>query len=120
MMSGLGLLVETKNDAELDVLTLISGCGPGVVAYLVDALAENARRLGIQEAGGEQVAFQTFKGTLAYMEENKIAAKRLADSVATKGGVTEMILETLTKKGLKKNLATALSEGHRRIKKVSK
>ncbi len=120
MMSGLGLLVETKNDAELDVLTLISGCGPGMVAYLIDTLADNARRLGIAGAGGEQVAFQTFKGTFTYMEENKIAAKRLAESVATKGGVTEMILQTLTKKGFKKNFAVALSEGHKRIKKVSK
>ena len=120
LMSGLGLLVEAKNDAELDVLTLISGCGPGIVAFFIDALAENARRLGIKGAGGEQVAFQVFKGTIAHMENNKISATNLAQSVATKGGVTEMILETLTKKGFKKNLSGALAQGHKRIRKIAK
>lgn len=120
LMSGLGLLVETKNDAELDVLTLISGCGPGVVAYFIDAVAENARRLGITGVAGEQVAFQVFKGTIAHMENTRTSAKNLAGSVATKGGVTEMILKTLTKKGFKKGFSDALTEGHRRIKKISK
>lgn len=119
IMSGLGLLVETQNDAELDALTLLSGCGPGIVAFLIDSLAESAARIGVKRSAAEMIVFQVCKGTLAHMEEEAIPAHAFTKSVATKGGVTEAILEALAKKNFKKTFGEALSQGYRRIKKIS-
>lgn len=117
LLTGLGLVVEAKTDRELDALTLIAGCGPGVVASLVEALSKNAARYGITGFRSEQVAFQTFKGTLGYMQKNLTPAAVLKKAVATKGGVTEAILNDFEKK-LHKNLAHALDIGRKRIAKI--
>ncbi len=117
LLSELGLVIEAKTDRELDALTLIAGCGPGIVASFVEALSKNASRYGLKGFRSEQVAFQTFMGTLSYMQANLIPAAHLKKAVATKGGVTEAILNDL-EKGLGKNLAHALDVGGKRIRKI--
>ena len=117
LLSGLGVVIKVRTDLELDAITLIAGCGPGVVASFVEALSKNAARYGLTGFRAEQIAFQTFKGTLAYMESRLIPAARLKKAVATKGGVTEAILKDL-EKGFEKNLARALDVGGKRIKKI--
>lgn len=120
MLSGLGLLIEARDDRELEALTLISGCGPGIVAYLIEMLAQNARRAGFRGSKSEAVALQTFKGTLSYIGAKKITAKNLMKAVATKGGVTETILTDLSRNGFNKNFAHAIKAGHAKIKKLRK
>ncbi|MBX9765081.1 NAD(P)-binding domain-containing protein [Patescibacteria group bacterium] len=120
LLSGLGSLIETKSDTELDALTLISGCGPGVVAYLIESFTKEASALGLRGARAEEVAFQTFKGTIEYMSANLMSAGQMREAVATKGGVTEAIIDTLHKKGFQKQLKNALSVGRGRIKKISR
>ena len=118
LLSRLGLCIEVKKENALDALTLISGCGPGVVAYLVDALAKNASRFGLKGFQAEQVAFQTFKGTLSYMQANLISAVRMQESVATKGGVTEAILSSFRTRGLQKDFERAMEAGKKKLRHV--
>ena len=117
LLKGLGVVIETKTDRELDALTVIAGCGPGLVASFVEALSKNAARMGLKGFRSEEVAFQIFKGTLEYMQANLISAATLKKAVATKGGVTEAILKDL-EKGFGKNLAHALDVGRKRIRKI--
>jgi len=117
LLSRLGTLVSVKTDREIDSLTLIAGCGPGVVASLVEALGREAKRYGLKGSRADAVAFQTFKGTLSYMQANRISAANLKAAVATKGGVTEAILMDLEKR-FKRDLAHALTVGAKRIRKI--
>ena len=107
-----------KKESGLDALTLVAGCGPGIVAYLVELLAKNASRLGITGFEAEQVAFQTFKGTLGYMQANLISAARMQESVATKGGVTEAILSAFRTNGLGKAFERSMEAGKKKMKHV--
>ena len=110
-LSGLGLVIEAKKEKDLDVLTLVSGCGPGVVSYLIGAVAAYAKKLGLSEKESKAVSLQTFKGTLAYLLHARVAPSELAASVATKGGVTEAILSTLDANGFRKDFERAMGAG---------
>ena len=120
LLEKLGIVIEVKKESDLDTLTLIAGCGPGIVAYLVATLALEAKKLGISTFESEMLAFQIFKGTLAYMENTKTPAETMMRSVATKGGVTEAILARLTKEGTRKAFARAIGEGRSRLRKIKK
>ena len=120
LLDKLGIVIEVKKESDLDTLTLIAGCGPGIVAYLVATLAGEANKLGLTSFESEMLAFQTFKGTLAYMEKTKTPAETMMRSVATKGGVTEAILARLTKEGARKAFARAIGEGGSRLRKIKK
>lgn len=110
ILNRLGLVVEAKKESELDTLTLVAGCGPGIVAYFVEMMAKSAK--------SERIAFQTFKGTLEYMQAHLIPAAQMQESVATKGGVTEAILTTFKKNGLDKKFQEGIEAGKRKIKHV--
>lgn len=120
VFAGLGALIDAKSDREIDALTLISGCGPGIVAYLIESLAKEASALGLKGFKAEQVAFQTFMGTAAYMSKNMTSAAKMRASVATKGGVTETIVSALDKGGFRRSLKKSLVAGAKRIGKIRK
>lgn len=46
LLSPLGLLITCKNDAELDKLGMISGCGPGYVGYFMHNLEKDVMSYG--------------------------------------------------------------------------
>lgn len=120
ILSGLGAVVEVKSEREIDVVTLLSGCGPGIVAFLIAILADNAKMLGFSAEISDMLARQTFEGTLAYLAHSGMSPKELIKSVATKGGVTETILADLRGHGFIKNFNRAVKTGYARIKRLNK
>jgi pyrroline-5-carboxylate reductase len=120
ILSKLGSVVQVKSESQLDAITLISGCGPGIVAFLITALAESAKTFGLSTKEANLVAQQTFTGTLAYLVHNGVSAEELMRSVATKNGVTEAILADFVKRGLTKNFVHAIAVGSERLKKLKK
>lgn len=116
ILSSLGVAIPVRSDDELDVVTLLSGCGPGIVSFFIAALADAAKTLGLSDETANSLSLQTFSGTLGYLEHTRKSPQELMQSVATKGGITEEILAALDRRGLKKIVARALARGHARIK----
>lgn len=120
ILSSLGVAIPVRSDDELDVVTLLSGCGPGIVSFFIAALADAAKTLGLSDETANSLSLQTFSGTLGYLEHTRKSPQELMQSVATKGGITEEILAALDRRGLKKIVARALARGHARIKNLQK
>lgn len=118
ILSGLGLVLQVKKERDLDAITLIAGCGPGIVSFLIAMLARRAKKLGIAAENADALAVQTFKGTLAYLEKSGSSAPDLVKSVATKGGVTEAILKEFARGGFEKTFARAIATGYKKIKNI--
>lgn len=116
ILAGLGLIVDVKKERNLDALTLIAGCGPGIVSFFVAMVGKRARALGLRDA--DAIALQTFGGTLAQLKKSRTSATRLIEAVATEGGVTEAILKELERNGLERTFARAIKIGHAKIKKT--
>lgn len=120
VLQSLGFVLEMKNEGELEMLTVVSGSGPAIVAFFIDALAHAGSELGLSQSTAEALAKNTFKGTSAYIEAENLSAERLMNSVATKGGLTEAILESLNESRVRRSVAKALKVGYVKIKKLRK
>jgi len=120
ILSNLGVVIEVKSEHDLDIITLISGCGPGIVSFLIETMANSAKRLGLTIKTADLLARQTFNGTLAYLEHFDISSKTLIKSVATKGGITEAILSDFVKHGFTQDFSRTIAVGYTRIKKLNK
>jgi len=120
LLSGTGVIIEVKSERDLNIITILSGCGPGIVAFLISTLAKNGKMLGLSEKTANLLALETFNGTLAYLTYANISPEKLIKSVATKGGATEAILTDFAKSGFVKDFARAIGTGYARIKKLNK
>jgi pyrroline-5-carboxylate reductase len=116
LLQKLGSVIPVSSEEKLVDLTLLSGCGTGVVAYFINLLEQESLRRGLNEKEACQIALNVFKGTTNYMEQNKVSPKELTQQVATKGGVTEIILETLDKNHLSKIFSKAIKKGEKKVK----
>ncbi len=114
----LGIVIEVAKEKELDALTLISGCGPGVVSYLLTLMAHEAQSLGLSETDATRVALATFEGTLRHLEARRISPQKLQTAVATKGGVTASMLLSLEKSSFKRDFAKAYKTGQKKIQSI--
>ena len=92
IFSSLGEVVEVQNEHDIDLITLIGGCGPAIVSYFVSLFENYAKLNKLDKTVAKKIALGTFAGTLEYLKERNISSLGLQQSVATKAGVTAEIL----------------------------
>lgn len=119
-LSLLGLVIEVKKESDLDILTLISGCGPAIVSQFIEILANYGIRIGLSADISRILALQTFKGTTAILEKLELLPSELMQSVSTKGGISERILNRLQESDFQDSFTRAMASGHAKIKELSK
>lgn len=117
LLQKLGSVIPVSSEEKLVDLTLLSGCGTGIAAYFINLLEQESLKRGLTQKEAHQLALSVFKGTTKYIQQNKVSPKELSQQVATKGGVTEVILATLEKKNLSKIFQEAVGRGENKIKK---
>lgn len=120
VLGGLGFVLEVDKERDLEILTVVSGSGPAVVSYCIDAVASAGEQLGLSEYTARVLSEHTFKGTSLYLEATHRSPKELIESVATKGGITEVIIGSLKKGGLHTSVLRALKAGYTKIKSARK
>ena len=98
--SGKTILLESEK--YIDMATAISGSGPGFVFNIIDAMESAANKLGFKKEISKILVTETFSGSVNLLLENKLNAKELVSTVATKGGTTESGLKIMKKNNLHK------------------
>ena len=116
--SGKTLLLENEN--QIDMATAISGSGPGFVFNLIDCMENSAVKLGFKKSVAKILVSQTFKGSVDLFSNNKLSAKKLVNTVATKGGTTEAGLKIMNKYKINKIFNELTKESYRRAKAQGK
>lgn len=119
LVSFLGLSIKCKNDEEIDKLCMISGCGPGYVAFFMEALKEVAKEYGFNDEVAEKIVLATFSGTAHYLNDTPMKFRQLINAVTTKGGVTEEVIKHFKKKRYFENIRSSINAGYLRSKKIS-
>lgn len=94
MLSNIGkcLVVE---EYKIDVLTAISGSGPAFFYKIIHEMALAGEKLGLDYQKSLDLALQTAIGSAKLMQKCGLPADELIQSVATKGGCTEVGVEYL-------------------------
>lgn len=78
--------VEKEND--LDVVTALSGSGPGFLCLVLEAMTDGAVKMGLPREKAEILAAQTMLGTGALVLESKEKAAKIREQVTTPAGTT--------------------------------
>ncbi|MEK7592296.1 MAG: pyrroline-5-carboxylate reductase dimerization domain-containing protein, partial [Patescibacteria group bacterium] len=119
LLSVLGSVIELEKEEDLDPLTLLSGCGPAIVSQFIELQANYGAKIGLSFDVSYILALQSFKGTIAILEKTKQSPDQLIQSVSTKGGISETILQNLEKKKLRQSFDYAMNRGCSKIKELS-
>ncbi|MBQ9283756.1 MAG: pyrroline-5-carboxylate reductase [Acidaminococcaceae bacterium] len=75
-------------EKDIEAVTAVSGCGPGYVYVLIDALADAGVMAGLSRAAAIKLAAQTFAGAGKMVLETGKHPAVLRDMVTSPGGTT--------------------------------
>lgn len=84
-----------EGEAQFDLITALTGSGPGFVYRFIDALAGGAAALGMDRDQADQLAKQMVAGAAALAEASPHSPGELARRVASPGGTTQRGLDVL-------------------------
>lgn len=107
----LGEVIKVNKEKDLDILTIISGCAPALIAYFAQAFASFNGK-------SEKLVLKSFLSSLKYIEQSGSSFEEIIKTVATKGGITENILNYLNAQKVNKNIETALKSGYTKLKNL--
>ncbi|HEY0034350.1 MAG TPA: pyrroline-5-carboxylate reductase [Devosia sp.] len=100
LLNAAGPVVWFKEEAQLDIVTAISGSGPAYVFHLVEALAAAGKKMGLPDATADLLARQTVIGSAALLEADPSSPALLRENVTSPNGTTAaglaMLMEGLT------------------------
>ena len=95
LLQPLGLVERIDDEAQFNLITALTGCGPAFVFRFIDALASAATALGLDDAQALRLAIATVEGSAALATSSAVAPGVLADRVASKGGMTREGLDVM-------------------------
>ncbi len=95
LMSGVGVAIEVQKEADIDIVTGLSGSGPAYVFYMVEAMAEAGAKLGLDANTAYELALNTIYGAGDFLKNSDKSASELRKMVATPNGTTEAGLSVL-------------------------
>ena len=95
LLQPLGLVERIDDEEQFNLITALTGCGPAFVFRYIDALANAAAALGLDDAQALRLAIATVEGSSALAASSDVAPGILADRVASKGGMTREGLDVM-------------------------
>lgn len=95
LMAPLGPVEWLASEADFDLVTALSGSGPGFVYRFIEALAAGAAALGLDPAQAERLAVATVEGAALLAAGSPLGPAALAARVASAGGSTQKGLDVL-------------------------
>jgi len=116
-----GKVVQVESEDEIDMVTAISGSGPGYVFYMTEVLAKAGENLGLKPELASALARQTVIGSGTVLARSPETAETLRKSVTSPGGTTEAALDVLmAKDGLPKLMAEVVQAAYQRSRDLGK
>lgn len=95
LMAPLGLVEWMADEKLFDVVTALSGSGPGFLYRVIDALAAGGEALGLPADQAQRMAVATVEGSAMLASQADVSPGVLADRVASPGGSTREGLNVL-------------------------
>jgi pyrroline-5-carboxylate reductase len=102
----------------LDAVTAISGSGPAYVFYFMQAMMQEAEKMGFNKSQSELLVAQTFMGAIHLLKGNNLSCEEWIKRVASKGGTTEAALHTFDAFKLSQHIGDGLKAAYIRAKEL--
>lgn len=94
IFASVGKVFEVE-EAQLDILTGVSGCGPAYVYYLMEAMIAGGIQGGLSAEMAHNLTVQTVIGAAAMVKATEIEPATLRKNVTSPNGATQAALETM-------------------------
>lgn len=95
-------------ESAIEAIAAVSGCGPGYVFMLIDALADAGVNAGLPRAMAIKLAAQTFAGSGKMVLETGMHPAQLRDQVTSPGGTTIAGIYALENRGVRAAMTDAV------------
>jgi pyrroline-5-carboxylate reductase len=108
VMGTVGATLWLENEAQMDVVTALSGSGPAYVFYFLEAMQQAGVALGLAPGQAGTLALQTFIGAALLAEDSEQDFATLRSQVTSKGGTTERALSHMENADVKTAIMQAI------------
>jgi pyrroline-5-carboxylate reductase len=108
MVRPTGQSIWVDDEAQLDVVTALSGSGPAYVFYFIETMVQAAQDMGLSAEQGRQLALATFGGATSLAAQSADSPAVLRERVTSKGGTTFAALSHLEAQGVKASFVAAM------------
>ena len=118
IFNSVGEILWVKKEADLNIVTAISGSGPAYIFYIMEIMINSAQELGLSEKDAKKLVAMTLIGS-GKMGLNIQNLKEQISKVSSKGGTTEAALKVFEKENLSLIFNQAIEAAHARSKEIS-
>lgn len=108
LLNGTGQLLWVSDEAQLDVVTALSGSGPAYVFYFLQAMVEAGEQMGMDAAQARRLAQATFAGATALAQQSDDSLQTLRENVTSKGGTTHAAITSMERDAVRTHIRQAL------------
>ncbi|MDG1987601.1 MAG: pyrroline-5-carboxylate reductase [Halieaceae bacterium] len=119
IFSAVGTTFWAETEADIDIITALSGSGPAYFFLFMECLADIACELGLNKETAIALTKQTAAGAAHMTLENNIDLKELRKNVTSPGGTTEKAIEAFLANGFRETVTLALKAAHERALQFS-
>ena len=95
MLSSIGKCIVLENEAQMDIVTAISGSGPAFFYKVINDIAHAGEKLGLDYEKALLLSIQTAIGSAKMALNRTDSMENLISNVATKGGCTRVGIDTM-------------------------
>lgn len=113
-----GALVWVGDEDALDAVTALSGSGPAYVFFLVEAMLDAARAMGLPDAEARRLALGTVSGAAALAAASTEPIETLRRNVTSPGGTTHAAIERLEARDVKAAFVEAILAARERAREL--
>ena len=117
LLRAAGEVVWFESDADLDIVTALSGSGPAYFFYVIEALAEAGKRLGLAADVAKRLSVATALGAARMAETEEPGVLR--ERVTSPGGTTERALAILAERSLPATFDAAVQGAYQRSRELA-
>jgi pyrroline-5-carboxylate reductase len=115
-----GMTVWAADENQLDLICAVSGCGPGYIFLIMEAIEEAARQKGMNAQRSRLLTAQTFLGAAKLALESDHPLAELRRQVTSLKGATEKAVQILEQGGIRSLLADAIEGAAERCSEIAK
>lgn len=113
-LRAVGVTVWVDQEAQMDVVTAVSGSGPAYFFLLIEILERSAIELGLSAETAHRLAVETAYGAGLMARRSSDSPATLREQVTSKGGTTAAALQLLEAHNVRAIFADAIAAAARR------
>ena len=119
ILGAAGKTLWVGDESQLDAVTAVSGSGPAYFFYVMEAMIDTAKQLGLDAETAATLTIETAYGAARMAREGKSSPAELRRQVTSPGGTTERAISVLDAADARGMISSALTGAARRSEELA-